>query len=246
MPRQPAHAHAGPARRARVLPALLLALLAVPAAVTEAKHSSVLGTTPAQYPPQQQKQHDELGSSGSSSSPLALPDFLRRLVEEEGVEVRPNRPQPAAGKGGAKGVGWPLPSTAAAFTDSPVTAAGLPVSLNSSFQQQQRLPGRFHFQSLSAYSAAAGPDPPACTRAFTTPGSKARSLAVILIKWRRDYYPPKEACCAGSPDPGCDCTWSGYKYDELPPATAYERMFSDECDGFMSMNRVSWTFCWWT
>lgn len=60
-----------------------------------------------------------------------------------------------------------------------------------------------------------------------------------LARWRREYYPPREACCPGNPDPACDCTWGGNKFDALPPAAAYERIFSDECDGLTSMNRVS-------
>jgi hypothetical protein len=57
-------------------------------------------------------------------------------------------------------------------------------------------------------------------------------------RWRREYYPPREACCPGNADPACDCTWGGYKYHELPPPAAYENIFADECDGRMSINRV--------
>jgi hypothetical protein len=111
------------------------------------------------------------------------------------------------------------------------------------WQQQNQLPLLSSARERAFMSAADGGaavDMPACARAFTAVGTQPRALAVILLKWRREYYPPKSECCPGAAaaDPACDCTWGGYKYDELPPAAAYTRMFTDECDGFESMNRV--------
>jgi len=187
----------------------------------------------AQYPP---KQQHEPHAAGSPSS-MQQSDYLRRLIAD-GFEVRPYPPQglttasesslhsnssssSSSGSSSGGGGSWKLES-------AQIAAAGL-----SSLGSKR---SRFSYQSTSSQPSDAAP---ACTQAFTTPGAKARSLAVILIKWRREYYPAREVCCAGSSDPNCDCTWGGYKYDELPPAKAYERMFSDECDGHMSMNRVS-------
>lgn len=70
--------------------------------------------------------------------------------------------------------------------------------------------------------------------------STPRSLAIILLKWDRKYYKTKEECCQeqGNP-PNCDCNWSGYTWDNLPPPKAYSRYFTDECDLGPSMNRVS-------
>lgn len=56
----------------------------------------------------------------------------------------------------------------------------------------------------------------------------------------RNYYKSKEECCQEQGNaPGCDCKWNGFTYDNLPPPSAYSRMFTDECDGKPSINRVS-------
>lgn len=80
----------------------------------------------------------------------------------------------------------------------------------------------------------------ACTQGFTKMGSAPRSLAVVLLKWARQYYKTKEECCkeSGNTGPDCDCKWNGYTYDNLPPPSAYSRMFTDECDGKPSINRA--------
>jgi hypothetical protein len=86
-----------------------------------------------------------------------------------------------------------------------------------------------------------------CTSAFTLRGSAPRTLAVILVRWTRDNYWRREVCCRGMSFmdpryPGCDCTFGGeVRYDDIPaayPPQMYERMFSDECDGKGSINRV--------
>ena len=71
------------------------------------------------------------------------------------------------------------------------------------------------------------------------------SASVILYVWMskfraRNYYKSKEECCKeqSTPGPDCDCKWNGYTYDNLPPPSAYSRMFTDECDGKPSINRV--------
>jgi hypothetical protein len=86
-----------------------------------------------------------------------------------------------------------------------------------------------------------------CTANFTLKGTNARSFAMLLIRWTREYYPRKEDCCAHIDpfDPAyvdCDCEWGGAKYWEIPdkyPPSAFERVFTDECDGKASINRVS-------
>lgn len=84
-----------------------------------------------------------------------------------------------------------------------------------------------------------------CHSRFCLPlqmGSTPRSVAVVLIKWSRNYYKSREECCREQGNPymanGCDCQWNGYTWDNLPPPSAYSRVFTDECDGKPSLNRV--------
>jgi hypothetical protein len=72
-------------------------------------------------------------------------------------------------------------------------------------------------------------------------GSQARSAAIVLIKWGREYYNTREECCRAMGDvEGCDCTWQGgWTWDKLPPPSSYSALFHDECDGKPSLNRVS-------
>ena len=186
-----------------------------------------------------------------------MPDYVARLMRG-GFEARPYRPPPPlllpAGGGGASSGSGGSGSSGSGGADGlrlgglKLEAGALAAGAYSHSKQQQQQ--RFSYQSLSSSSsssssskaaaAAAAPGPHACASAFTAAGSRPRSLAVILIKWRREYYPPRGACCPGAAaaDPSCDCTWGGHKYDALPGAEAYERAFSDECDGFSSINRV--------
>jgi hypothetical protein len=70
-------------------------------------------------------------------------------------------------------------------------------------------------------------------------GTQPRSVAVILLKWRREYYKSKEECCKEQGNiPGCDCGWGTYTYDNLPSPKSYSRLFTDECDKGPSLNRV--------
>jgi len=85
-----------------------------------------------------------------------------------------------------------------------------------------------------------------CTTNFTLKGTKARPFAMLLIRWTREYYPRKEDCCSHI-DPSepayadCDCEWGGARYEHIPekyPPSAFERTFTDECDGKASINRA--------
>jgi hypothetical protein len=73
-------------------------------------------------------------------------------------------------------------------------------------------------------------------------GTQPRSVAVILLRWRREYYKSKEECCKEQDNiPGCDCSWGGvsaYTWENMPPPKAYSRLFTDECDKGPSLNRV--------
>eukprot|EP00882_Tetradesmus_deserticola_P028234 GHRQ01031441.1.p1 GENE.GHRQ01031441.1~~GHRQ01031441.1.p1 ORF type:complete len:150 (-),score=37.60 GHRQ01031441.1:48-497(-) len=71
-------------------------------------------------------------------------------------------------------------------------------------------------------------------------GSQPRSVAVVLLKWRREYYESRESCCQKQGNtPGCDCMWDGRTWDNLLPPKAWSRIFTDECDKGPSINRVS-------
>lgn len=70
-------------------------------------------------------------------------------------------------------------------------------------------------------------------------GSQPRSAAVILLKWRREYYKSREQCCQEQGNkPGCDCEWAGRTWDNLQPPKTWSRIFTDECDKGPSLNRV--------
>jgi hypothetical protein len=71
-------------------------------------------------------------------------------------------------------------------------------------------------------------------------GTQPRSVAVVLLKWRREYYKSKEQCCQEQNNvEGCDCKWGSRTWDNLPPPKTYSRLFTDECDKGPSLNRVS-------
>ncbi|KAI8472666.1 MAG: hypothetical protein J3K34DRAFT_204227 [Monoraphidium minutum] len=235
---------------------LLLLLAAAALAPTHAaaagpprRRLHAAGGPPAAHPFGSGETGGGILEGGGDGTPI--PDFLRTLLRS-GYEARPYHPPHIAAS-------WPAaaarnqqqPSAQHALQQPWPAAARPPAAGNGSSAAAQQQAARARSAQLEAGAAGPGArfgyqwaaatgqaDPPACARAFGTPGSRARSLAVILLKWRREYYPPRSACCPGSQDPACDCTWGGYKYDELPSASSYEHIFSDECDGFTSINRV--------
>jgi hypothetical protein len=78
------------------------------------------------------------------------------------------------------------------------------------------------------------------------PSLNRMGLCHLLLHYcrARTHYKSKEECCkeaAGNATADCDCKWDGYTWDNLPPPSAYSRMFTDECDGKPSVNRVSRT-----
>eukprot|EP00882_Tetradesmus_deserticola_P002419 GHRQ01002579.1.p1 GENE.GHRQ01002579.1~~GHRQ01002579.1.p1 ORF type:complete len:766 (+),score=185.71 GHRQ01002579.1:147-2300(+) len=78
-----------------------------------------------------------------------------------------------------------------------------------------------------------------CSKKFTRVGSQPRSVAVVLLKWRREYYESRESCCQKQGNtPGCDCMWDGRTWDNLLPPKAWSRIFTDECDKGPSINRA--------